>query len=44
MARDTALIRLLLAALMPTDEWTADEADPYQQPDDPDNWRDEAEE
>ncbi len=29
---------------MPTEEWTSDEADPYQLPDDPDNWRDESEE
>ena len=29
---------------MPTKEWTGDEADPYQAPDDPDNWRDESEE
>ena len=29
---------------MPTEEWTSDEADPYQLPDDPDSWRDESEE
>jgi hypothetical protein len=29
---------------MPTEEWTRDESDPYQLPDDPDNWRDESEE
>lgn len=28
---------------MPAEEWTSEEADPYQAPDDPDNWEDEAE-
>jgi len=29
---------------MPHDEWTEDEHDPYQQPDNPDDWHSESEE
>lgn len=29
---------------MPSYEWTSDEADPYELPDDPDDWRSESEE